>query len=94
MLFRSDKKYLVWGADITGNLAVKKIQEQFPEARFQGYIDSFAETNNKEQIYKPDFININENYYVFIATNGGLSYAVDYLENLGRRKVKDYFSVV
>ncbi len=89
-----DKKYLVWGADITGKLAVKKIQEQFPEARFQGYIDSFAEENKEKQIYKPDFIDRNGSYYVFIATNGGLSYAVDYLENLGRRKVKDYFSVV
>lgn len=89
-----DKKYLVWGADITGRLAVKKIQEQFPEARFKGYIDSFAEENKEKQIYKPDFIDRNGSYYVFIATNGGLSYAVDYLENLGRRKLKDYFSVV
>ncbi|MCI9078951.1 MAG: glycosyltransferase [Lachnospiraceae bacterium] len=89
-----DKKYLVWGADITGSLAVKKIQERFPEARFQGYIDSFAEPDNGKQIYKPDFINNNENYYVFIATNGGLSYAVDYLEEIGRNKIKDYFSVV
>lgn len=89
-----DKEYVVWGADITGSLAVKKIQEQFPDAQFKGYIDSFAKPDEKRQIYRPDFIDKNNNYYVFIATNGGLDYAVSYLENLGRCKVKDYFSVV
>lgn len=89
-----DKKYLIWGADITGKLAIKMIQEQFPEAEFRGYIDSYAETDSESQIYKPDFINNNKNYYVFIATNGGLSYAVNYLEGIGYCKIKDYFSVV
>ncbi|MCX4327471.1 MAG: glycosyltransferase [Lachnospiraceae bacterium] len=89
-----DREYVVWGADITGSLAVKKIQKQFPNAQFKGYIDSFAEPDKEKQIYKPDFIDNNRSYYVFIATNGGLDYAVNYLENLGWRKVKDYFSVV
>lgn len=89
-----DKEFVVWGADITGNLTVKKILEQFPKAQFKGYIDSFAEPDKDKLLYKPDFIDKHEHYYVFIATNGGLDYAVNYLENLGRHKVENYFSAV
>jgi len=89
-----NRDYLVWGADITGKLTVEWIEKKMSAAHFKGYIDSFAEPDKEQQIFKPDYINEHAEYYVFIATSSGLSYAVNYLDMLGRGKVKDYFSVV
>lgn len=89
-----NKKYVVWGADITGNLTVEWIKKEFPEAEFKGYIDSFTEPDEEKQIFRPDFINKHNEYYIFIATSSGLNYVLNYLDKIGKNKIKDYFSVV
>lgn len=89
------REYVIWGTDITGKLTHKYMQENYPNTIFKGYIDSFATIQDeKKGIYNPSYIITNENCYVLIATNGGLSYAVDYLNKLGKVIIKNYFSVV
>ncbi len=89
-----NSEYIVWGSDITGNLTVEWIKKEFPDAQFRGYIDSFAEPDKEKQIFRPNFINEHNGYYIFIATSSGLNYAVNYLDKIGKKKIKDYFSVV
>lgn len=84
------RKYMIWGTDITGKIANDMISTKFPNAIFLGFLDSFAkEQQENNGIYRPEVLKnhseVNEksdNFfdcdYVFIATNSGMRYAIDF----------------
>lgn len=87
-------QYMIWGADISGNIAISVIEEMLPQAQFMGYIDSFREGFlNGYQVVKPECLGQYELDYIFICTNGGAVAAREYLQSIKKVEVKEYFKI-
>jgi len=89
------KDYFIWGYSYSGIRAREEVEKTFKKARFIGYIDSFAnKQDTQDMIIRPDEIKNNSNCYVVVATHGGLKYALDFMQQIGYKAVEDYFCVV
>lgn len=89
-----DIKYLIWGADISGKIALSVIQNQLPKSKCIGYIDTFRDGNlNGYEIIKPNKISEYHPDYIFVCTNGGAVFARGYLKELGKEEIKDFFKI-
>lgn len=93
---KPDFKYYIWGSDISGRLALKKIQERFPKGQMLGYLDSYKDGMSEDgyPIFRKEKINENRYDYIFIATNGGGEYARKYLEERGLNQLENFFKIV
>lgn len=88
-------RYLVWGADISGEIVIRQIKKSYPNAECCGIIDSFKTGRIKDiPIIQPQDIKQIEHQYVFIATNGGRKAAIQSMRNLNKQELWDYFKVV
>lgn len=89
-------KYVIWGADISGELAYEILQTKYPDAQMVAFIDGIK-TGEKLglPIYSPDDFFAEKNIdYVFISTRGGAKSAVTFLKAHGKELEKDYFKIV
>lgn len=87
-------QYLIWGADISGDLGIDIIQRYMPNAKFLGYIDSFKTGElNGYPIIQPDSIEGMNPEYIFICTNGGAVFARGKLKELGYTEVEQFFKI-
>lgn len=91
---KTEFKYMIWGADISGTIAVKIINDKLPNTQCLGYIDSFKEGElNDYPVVKPDQLERIKPDYVFICTNGGAVAARKYLKDTGMVEEKDFFKI-
>lgn len=87
-------KYLIWGADISGECGVDIIKKAFAQSQCIAYIDSFYEGElNGYPVVKPCEIKKYQVDYVFVCTNGGAVYARQYLKDLGFKEIRDFFKI-
>lgn len=87
-------KYLIWGADISGECGVEIINARFFQSQCIAYIDSFREGEvNGYPVIKPCEIEKFNVDYIFICTNGGAVYARQYLKDMGMKEVRDFFKI-
>lgn len=90
----SKMRYLIWGADISGDLGMNIIQKYIPNAHFMGYIDSFKEGElNGHSIIMPNAIKDLKPDYIFVCTNGGAVYARKTLKEFGYKEVQQFFKI-
>lgn len=89
-------EYVIWGADISGELAYEVLQSRYPQARFAGFIDGIKTGEWLGMpIYSPEeFFAGRDIDYVFIATRGGAGSAAAFLKEQGKELEKDYFKIV
>ena len=91
---QSSCRYLIWGADISGDLGKGIVEKYLPKWKFLGYIDSFKEGDlNNYPIIKPEQILGMEPDYIFICTNGGAVFARGKLKELGYEEVREFFKI-
>ncbi len=91
---KKEWRYLIWGADISGELAIDVIQNRLPNAKCLGYIDSFKEgVLNERPVIKPEKIGEYAPDYIFICTNGGAVFARKTLKELGYAETEQFFKI-
>lgn len=87
-------KYMIWGADISGEIAAKVINERFPKAVCKGIIDGIKQGSwhewtvcCKEESIKQDLD------YIFICTRSGAKDAQKFLEEHGKKHIQDFMKI-
>ncbi len=91
-----DVEYVIWGADISGELAYEVLKSRYSQSKLVGFIDGIK-TGEKlgVPIYSPgEFFSGRNTDYVFIATRGGARSATAFLKEQGKELEKDYFKIV
>jgi glycosyltransferase involved in cell wall biosynthesis len=89
-----EMKYLIWGADISGDIALEVISKALPQAKCLAYIDSFKEgVLNGYKVIKPEHINEFDTDYIFVCTNGGAVAAREHLIGINKIEIKEFFKI-
>ncbi|MBV4428312.1 hypothetical protein [Clostridium tyrobutyricum] len=85
------KRFVIWGASISGSVTFKAIRSIFPYWKFIGFLDKYKKGEFMgSRIYKPeDYDNLNPNM-TFIATNPGKLEVEKLLIEKGLELGKDY----
>ncbi len=89
-------KYVIWGADISGELAYGVIQEKFPRAYMVAFIDGIKTGMRYGMpIYSAEECFDKEDFdYVFICTRGGARSAMEFMKKKKMVMERDYFKIV
>lgn len=90
-----NSRYLIWGADLSGELAFEILNERYNKSILLAYIDSTKVGDyNGINIIKPDEIDNYSYDYIFICTRGGAKFAYNYLLQKGKYNIRDFFKIV
>lgn len=88
---KNNKSMFIWGASNGGECLKKYIGDNL---KFIGYIDGIKKGYYKnEKIYSVDEA-LNMDYdYIFICTEGGREYAINYLKEKRKKEFKDFYVI-
>ncbi len=86
--------YLIWGADISGDLAYGLIQKKMPDSHCIAYIDPYKEGElNRIPIMPPEKITELNPDYIYICTQAGAVAARALLPGLGFDEIERFFKI-
>lgn len=87
-------KYMIWGADISGNIAYGLIKNKMPDAVCIAYIDPYktGEMNNVPILMPEKIKDLNPDY-IYICTQAGAVSARKYLSDFGWREIERFFKI-
>ncbi|MFT4144609.1 MAG: glycosyltransferase family A protein [Mobilitalea sp.] len=86
--------YMIWGADISGDIACELIQKRMPQSKCLAYIDPYKEGELRGiPIIHPDNIVKYEFDYIYICTQAGAVSARKLLNNIGLKEIEQYFKI-
>lgn len=87
-------QYVIWGADVSGKLALDMLHQKYPNAVCRGIIDGVksGEWNGwkiaaAEKALEPDVD------FVFLCTRGGAQIAKKFLEQHGKEEIQDFMKI-
>ena len=85
--------YIIWGAGVRGHMACARIKQEFPDADFLFYVDSFKKGKlDGQEIRATDDLQYSNKAYVVICNNTGEEQAIQKMKELGKEKGRDFFS--
>lgn len=89
------EKYLIWGADISGEEAHNLLKLQFPKAECMGFLDPYkaGQVIQGISVFSPEEYRSIKQDYIFICTQAGAKPAREYLKTEGKEEIKDYFKI-
>lgn len=89
------QKYLIWGADISGEEALSILKEKLPNAQCKAFIDPYkaGQTFNSIPVIAPEEYHNYEPDYIFICTQAGAKSARAFLKEEGKKEIVDYFKI-
>ncbi len=87
-------KYLIWGADVSGEVALRVIRNRLPKSECLAFIDPMKDGKfcGKEIIMPEEIKNMSADY-VFICTQAGAVPARKLLKEIGRTEILEYFKL-
>lgn len=86
--------YMIWGADISGNIAFDLIEKKMPASRCIAYIDPYKEgVLNGVPIIAPERIQKLEPDYIYICTQAGAVAARELLSKVGWKEIEQFFKI-
>ncbi|BCN32545.1 glycosyltransferase family 2 protein [Anaeromicropila herbilytica] len=89
------KRYMIWGADISGSEALELLKVYLPNSICVAYIDPYKvgeKLNDLPIIDKEEISNIDHDY-IFICTQAGAKPSREYLKSIGEIEILNYFKI-
>ncbi len=87
-------KYLIWGADISGKVALELIEKRLPETECVAFIDPMKDGEFcGKKIIKPEAISKYNVDYIFICTQAGAVPARKFLSDSGKNEIEEFFKL-
>lgn len=87
-------RYMIWGADISGEIALEILRDKFPNAECIGIVDGVKKGKWHGYTIETDQECINKDWdFMFICTRGGAKHAMQFLNENGKRHIIDYMKV-
>lgn len=87
--------YLIWGADISGISALELLNKYFPKCTCIAFIDPYKAGSKVRDldVIKPEEINYYESDYIFICTQAGAKSSREYLKEIKKTEINDFFKI-
>lgn len=87
-------KYVIWGADVSGELALEMLDKRFPQTQCVGVIDGIKRGKwHGMTICSAEEGLVCESDFFFICTRGGAKNAVEFLEKHGKVHIQDFMKI-
>ena len=87
-------RYLIWGADVSGEVALKVLEQWLPNSECIAFIDPMKEGEFcDKKIIAPENIEAYQADYIFICTQAGAVPARTLLKEAGRVEILEYFKL-
>lgn len=89
-------KYIIWGSDVSGEIAHEIISQKYPDSNLIGFIDSYKKGEKLGvPIYYPKDCFLTCKFdYIFICTRSGAKMAMQFLTLKNKIMEQDYFKIV
>lgn len=87
-------KYVLWGADVSGELALEMLEKRFPQAKCLAIIDGIKRGKwHDRTICSAEEGLVCDADYFFICTRGGAKIARGFLESHGKIHIQDFMKI-